>query len=87
MVAEVVWPPPIERPAIARELALGIARNSFSTNGIKSEVVSFDDMPRGADRSHMYFTYGADDSLEPNGNPTGVWLHVVGNRGTVLVVR
>lgn len=56
--------------------------------GIKADAVVFDAMPRGADRSHMYFTYGADDSRESDGkDPTGVWLHVVGNRGMIVVVR
>lgn len=58
-----------------------------AAKGIQTDYVDFADQPR-ADRTHFYYTYGANDSTESDDNaPTGLWVTLDGRAPMVIIVR
>ena len=58
-----------------------------AAKGIQTDYVDFADQPR-ADRTHFYYTYGANDSTESDGNaPTGLWVTLDGRAPMAITIR
>lgn len=52
-------------------------------NSIQSDYIDFSDQPN-PEQTVFYYTYGADDSLQPSGKPTGLWVKIRGTGPTVM---
>lgn len=60
---------------------------SATKRGIATDWVDLSNQPK-ASRTTFYYTYGANDSTEPDGkNPTGLWAKLDGRRATTVIIR
>ena len=60
---------------------------SATRKGIATDWVDLSNQPK-ASRTTFYYTYGANDSTEPDGkNPTGLWAKLDGRRATTVIIR
>ena len=59
---------------------------ALTAGNIQTAGIDFADQPR-PEQTRFYYTYGANDSLEPSGNPTGLWVEIKGNGATVILFR